>query len=361
MCDQFETSRSLAREVPPHMSDGRLRGSADGLCDPAQLRCGEAEFEFDLDQRTRKGSPLSDIRLQTTNYFVDCASIAVRNLIEPTFLCRLERKFRRTVVRQRDPDCFILKKLYRLRLVKKLVGRMTIEAPGIDRTLNFRPGTTDIDVIRYVFKEQAFNITRLRRWPEIRAFLEAQHKRGRRPLIVDAGAHIGISTAFFALMFPTALVIAIEPEGSNFELLSKNTEGLNVKCIKAALSSEPQRARVLDPGEGHWAFQTERTDSEEGLPCVTVNSLYGKFCGCDSQVFPFLVKINIEGGEEELFTRNTDWVKNTGIIIIELHDKIFPKKAVSRPFLKCVSALDRDFVYAGFNVFSIDNTIFTAT
>jgi len=300
---------------------------------------------------------LSDAGLQTTNYFVDGATMAARNLIEPTFLCRIERKFRRIVLRQQDPDCFTLKGLYRFPFVQRLVGRMTIQAPGISHTLNFRPGTTDIEVIRYVFKQQAFSITRLRRWPEIRVFLEAQHKRGRRPLIVDAGAHIGISTVFFALMFPTALVIAIEPEESNFDLLSKNTEGLNVRCIKAALSSETQRARVLDPGEGHWAFRTESTNSEEGLPCVTLNSLYGEFGG--SQAFPFLVKINIEGAEEELFARNTDWVPNTGIIIIELHDKIMPRKAVSRPFLKCVSALDRDFVYAGFNVFSIDNTIFT--
>jgi FkbM family methyltransferase len=302
---------------------------------------------------------LSNVGLQTANYFVDRAAMAARNLIEPTFLCRLERKFRRTILRQRDPDCLMLQRLYRFPFVQRLVGRMTIEASGISHTLNFRPGTTDIEVIRYVFMEHAFSMTRLRRWPEIRAFLEAQHKRGRRPLIVDAGAHIGISTAFFALTFPTALVLAIEPEESNFDLLLKNTAGLNVRCIQAALSSEAQRVRVLDPGEGHWGFRTERTDSEEGLPCVTLNSLYEEFCG--PQGFPFIVKINIEGGEEELFAQNTDWVQNTGIIIIELHDKILPRKAVSRPFLKCVSALDRDFVYAGFNVFSLDNTIFTTT
>jgi FkbM family methyltransferase len=305
-----------------------------------------------------KGRPtLSSVSPQTDNCFVDCSALATRHLIEPTFLCRLERKFRRAALGQRDPDCFILQRLYRFPFVQELVGRFTIQAPGTSHTLNFRPGTTDIDVIRYVFKEQAFSLTRLRRWPEIRAFLEVQHKRGRHPLIVDAGAHIGISTAFFALMFPTALVIAIEPEGSNFGLLSKNTEGLKVRCLQAALSSEAHRARVLDPGEGHWGFRTERTDSEEGLPCVTINSLFRDFC--DSQTFPFLVKINIEGAEEELFSQNTDWVENTGIIIIELHDKILPRRAVSRPFLKCVSSLNRDFLHVGFNVISIDNSLFS--
>src|SRR5262249_46476605 len=156
-------------------------------------------------------APLSTIRPQPGNYFVDCATMSASKPIESTFLCRLERKFRRIALGQRDPDCLVLQRLYRFPLVQKPVGPFTIEAPGISHSLNFRPDTTDIDVIRYVFKEQAFSLTRLGRWPEIRAFLEAQHNRGRRPLIVDAGAYIGISTAFFALMFPTALVIAIEP------------------------------------------------------------------------------------------------------------------------------------------------------
>jgi len=151
------------------------------------------------------------------------------------------------------------------------------------------------------------------------------------------------------------LVIAIEPEDSNFALLSKNTEGLNVRCVQAALSSETKRVRVVDPGEGHWGFRTEKTGSQEGLPCVTLDALYEETRG--SGVFPFLVKINIEGGEQDVFSQNTGWVQNTGIIIIELHDKILPRKAVSRPFLKCMSALDRDFLYSGSYVFSIDNAI----
>src|SRR5262249_40939790 len=159
----------------------------------------------------------------------------------------------------------------------------------------------------------------------------------------------------FALSFPTALVIAIEPEQENFNLLATNTNGLSVRCLHAALSSESDPVKVLDPGHGSWGFRTEKSD-DGGLPCVTINSLFAEFCG--ARTFPFIVKINIEGGEKELFERNTDWVKQTGIVIIELHDGILPKQGVARPFLKCVSELDRDFVYSGFNVFSIDNNAF---
>jgi hypothetical protein len=40
-----------------------------------------------------------------------------------------------------------------------------------------------------------------------------------------------------------------------------------------------------------------------------------------------------------------------------LHDWMLPGKGSALPFLRCVSALDRDFLYSGENVFSIDNAI----
>jgi hypothetical protein len=73
--------------------------------------------------------------------------------------------------------------------------------------------------------------------------------------------------------------------------------------------------------------------------------------------FPFMVKIDIEGGEQDLFESNTDWVEHTAIVVVELHDWLFPRQRTSLPFLRCVSALDRDFVYRGENVFSINNQL----
>jgi hypothetical protein len=78
------------------------------------------------------------------------------------------------VLRQQDPDCFIVKQMYQSPFVQKLVGRTTVEAAGVRDPLYFRPGTTDIEVIREVFKKQVFSMTRLRQWPEIRAFLEGE-------------------------------------------------------------------------------------------------------------------------------------------------------------------------------------------
>ena len=70
---------------------------------------------------------------------------------------------------------------------------------------------------------------------------------------------------------------------------------------------------------------------------------------------PFIVKIDIEGFESDLFAENTDWVNDFPVLIIEMHDWLFPGQRTSSNFLKTIARLDRDFVYLGENVFSIRN------
>jgi hypothetical protein len=56
-----------------------------------------------------------------------------------------------------------------------------------------------------------------------------------------------------------------------------------------------------------------------------------------------------------LFSGNTEWVARSPLIIVELHDWLLPKAKTSRPFLQCISQLDRDFIYHGEDVYSIAN------
>lgn len=51
------------------------------------------------------------------------------------------------------------------------------------------------------------------------------------PLIIDCGAHIGISVLYFKTLYPKAKVIAFEPDRVNFELLRRNIETNNLKDI----------------------------------------------------------------------------------------------------------------------------------
>jgi FkbM family methyltransferase len=226
------------------------------------------------------------------------------------------------------------------------------------RDLYFRKQSTDEVVIKQVFVDQQYNLNCLGRSAEIFAFVKQQVARGLRPLVVDAGANMGASPLYFLANLPSALVIAIEPELENFNLLSKNVEGLNVKAIHGAVASDTGRARVIDPGLGHWAYRTEpatRHDTADTVASVTINDIYDSYRS--TPFFPFIVKVDIEGAEADLFSGNTEWVELTPIIIVELHDWMLPKRGTSRPFLQCISKFDRDFIHLGEDVYSIANDL----
>ncbi len=225
-----------------------------------------------------------------------------------------------------------------------------------NRPFFFRPQTTDEAVIKQIFVDQNYNISGLGRGAELFEFLRKREADGLRPLVVDAGANIGASPVYLAVKLPRAKIVAIEPERGNFEVLSKNAENLSIECVRAAIASSRGRARVVDPGGGGWMFRTEiaADASEETVPRVTVNDIYAAH---REKFFPFMVKIDIEGGEGDLFAANTEWVAETPIVAIELHDWMLPKQGTSRPFLQCIAGLDRDFVYLGENIFSIANDL----
>jgi hypothetical protein len=91
----------------------------------------------------------------------------------------------------------------------------------------------------------------------------------------------------------------------------------------------------------NWAFRTETTDDETGIPCVTIPDIYDRECS-EGATFPFIVKIDIEGAEADVFAQNTDWLKRTPIVMIELHDWLFPKKQTAAGFLRCIADEPRD-------------------
>ncbi len=53
-----------------------------------------------------------------------------------------------------------------------------------------------------------------------------------KPIIIDAGANIGISTLFFKTQYPHAKIIAFEPHPKTFELLKRNIEENALKGVE---------------------------------------------------------------------------------------------------------------------------------
>lgn len=220
------------------------------------------------------------------------------------------------------------------------------------RNISYRKGSSDERSINHVFERHDYNIRILQRWPEIEAFLNRQRAAGLRPLIIDAGANIGAASLYFALRFPDARVVAIEPEADNFRLLQKNTEGLDVRCVQSALASKSGYSKIVEAEGGYWAFRTELSqDANAGVRNITINEIFEE--ECKEGVYPFMIKMDIEGAEQDVFSGGLDWLDETPILIIELHDWIIPKAGTSKNFLSTIVQRERDFIVEIENVFSI--------
>jgi FkbM family methyltransferase len=180
----------------------------------------------------------------------------------------------------------------------------------IEHTVYVRIPTTDVSVLKQVLIERHYDF-------QIDYSLRT---------IVDAGANIGLSAVFFANRFPAAKIVAIEPEESNHKLLIRNTAPYpNITPIRAALWRSNDFVSLVDPGAGSHGFQTTEfpADSQNHgkfVPATTVDELMSNLGWASLD----LLKVDIEGAEQEVFKSSSEWINRVRFIMIELHDDIRP-------------------------------------
>lgn len=138
--------------------------------------------------------------------------------------------------------------------------------------------------------------------------------------IVDAGANTGLTSVYFANLWPDAKIIAIEPEPGNFAMLLENTKHYpNITPVMAAVWKEPAMLALFDPGKGDMMFQTH-TSSDGKTRGMTIPEIMKQH----NMNRIDLLKMDIEGAELEVFEGWRDWIDNIGSIIIETHDEFKP-------------------------------------
>jgi FkbM family methyltransferase len=228
-------------------------------------------------------------------------------------------------------------------------GHWSLRARGERRRFRMRPHSTDFDVFFQVFVDRNL---RLSDWPFFAA-LRRRHDAivaaGKRPLIIDCGANVGFSTAYFRFLMPHAVVVALEPEPSNFRTLQENLLGMDAVALPAAVHNRAGSVAVFDAQAGDWGF---RTRDGGGVAAMSVPDILALEACRDSE--PLVVKIDIEGFEKELFADNTGWIDRFPLMIVELHDWMLPGEANSANFLRALAeAAPRDLLWRRENVFSV--------
>lgn len=207
--------------------------------------------------------------------------------------------------------------------------------------------------LRQVYFNEDYRLSQLARCDDLQNKYVSMIRKGDIPLIIDCGANIGLSVKYFQSEFACSHTVAVEISSENCGQIRKNVgQNTNVSVLNKAIASSNGRLSLIDPGLGHNAFRTEVCEDGK-LEGITVPAILDMF----DDKKPFIIKIDIEGGEVELFSKNTEWLSEFALIIVELHDWLLLKSSSSGPFLRAVSQLDRDFVICGENIFSIANDL----
>lgn len=142
--------------------------------------------------------------------------------------------------------------------------------------------------------------------------------------IVDAGGYIGLTSILFARRFPQAQVICLEPSTENHAIAKRNCAPFrNITVLNCALGPVSGKAVLQDRGTGQWGFTITEAAGARALEVVEVLSL-SELMAAHGAARVDLLKLDIEGGEYELFETAPEWIDRCEVMIVELHEKIRP-------------------------------------
>jgi FkbM family methyltransferase len=190
-----------------------------------------------------------------------------------------------------------------------------------------RPNTSDFTVFRHVFIKRQYGCL----------------DRVERPkFILDCGANIGYSAAYFLTQFPEAVLTAVEPDADNCAILEANLCPFagRYRVVRAAIWPHEtgltwDETPYRDGRE--WA-RVVRSVKPGEVPLVTGTTISALMRESQAERISIL-KMDIERSELALFSENfEEWLDKVDNLAIELHD------------LECASVFNRAIANQDFKI-----------
>ncbi len=179
-----------------------------------------------------------------------------------------------------------------------------LQVKGVPQPVLCRPTDSDIRSLLQVFGRQE---TRVDIHPPPRS-------------IIDGGANVGYASISFAIQYPEAIILAIEPGPTNASLARENLRPYhNTRVIQGGIWSHDSYLAFENPQALSWAFRTREVSSpEEGAIESHTLDTYAEQFGM-GQVD--LIKLDIEGAEEQVFRDGAPaCLAQTRVVIVEIHN-----------------------------------------
>ncbi|MGW5638167.1 FkbM family methyltransferase [Streptomyces sp. NPDC003832] len=214
-----------------------------------------------------------------------------------------------------------------------------------DRLLTFRFGTpggpvrvcvrrnqSDLMVLWELFLHRAYDLAEV-------YGVELPQRLGT---VVDLGANTGLGSAYLTARYRPDLLLAVEPVPQNVAVLRHNARlsGACWRVEESGVGTRPGPAEffvsgVWDSCTAHpQVAQARRTDPHRLEPVMTRPALTAPILTMPALLDAHgvtqvdLLKVDIEGGEADLFAEVEPWMARVGRIVVEIHDKYIDGDAV---------------------------------
>ncbi len=173
-----------------------------------------------------------------------------------------------------------------------------VKLRNVSYPIHIRPGTRDTHtIINNIVREEYGKLTNVTspKW------------------MIDAGAYIGDTTAYFLSRFPDLKVIALEPNPPSHEMAKLNLEPYGKRAILEKKGLYITNGIACFSGDSTGA-SIDNTGFE--IDCTTVSSLMDQY----SIPRIDILKMDIEGAEEAIFAANpATWLNRVDLLIVEIH------------------------------------------
>lgn len=198
--------------------------------------------------------------------------------------------------------------LLNLQYQKRFGGElMRLTSGNLRHPVLARRASSDIHVFHQVFVD--------------RDYACVEHLREPR-FIVDLGANVGYTSAYFLSRFPNCRVLALEPDPDNFALLQRNLQpyGNRARALQRAVWWRAQtlqfKQRAIKGEEWGRSLGEETGSGDDDLvPSITMDMIFED----SKEPRISILKVDIEGAEKELFSHDASWLDLVDNVVIELH------------------------------------------
>ena len=181
-----------------------------------------------------------------------------------------------------------------------------------ENSFKLRKKSSDLKVFRQIWINEEFKQT-------VTLIKQNQIKIST---ILDAGANIGLSTVYLKKHFPKAQVVCIEPDKSNIIQLQHNIQAnclRNCTVIKGGLWSHKTWLDMdYSLGDGLEWSRALKPSTNGSIPVFGLEDVMQlrEWKSID------LLKMDIEGAEDIIFSENLSFLEKVKVFTIEVHDMV---------------------------------------